>query len=692
MGASASPSTSTTFDIAAATPGSAEYLVTKLTARGNKCPHFPKITSGHKSGVPHRLGFFCTTAQGIACLETNRICMNCYDAAVPNGFNTWLAAEEPSLDVLNANADIYLPAYEASLENVSKSGEGVRSTHPKRQGSLSTSCKLDFEATKAFQWLVAEAKPFYIDHLHLTKPWNARSQNLMVESRTAAQNSGTVYMKPLFEVEVVEVVETVEAEEILPVATGAVPITDAQDHETALTADTTTPRPKPKRKSVRNETTGVEKECQSISTERAPTNEVEVDNPASASEVKREGTRLRQITRKAVSVKKASEAVKSRKKTPPTGPQLESSPNQVRTRSSGLGDVEAAATGYDNVQSPPNKKTSAKKIEAIEKDSKALEEAKKSNRKSVVKAKLTDEKTNKPPKAPHEASSGASKTRKASNNVSQTTKVEVNVNGGEQQPKLHPRLPRRTQTDPQRGVKTAEENSRPTLPKRPCAPPTSTSGSSQQGIPDAVPTHPTTMATAITSPPPPLPKRSSTLTALDKGLSTLSAHSIQAKEMLSASSNPKYQNLASAAGALASAAKFAQGLSQNIPDRMRGASNMTLNSNYDPRNIMTNSASLKNSWKGPKVLLNLVQKQTMSAPVPREMVIPQGKVPKPHVPSPFETERASKSVSWKSTCFTYTFALSSLASPSTSSAFSGKGSSWCPSSCKSRYAPASPRY
>ncbi|OQE81420.1 hypothetical protein PENNAL_c0041G11934 [Penicillium nalgiovense] len=68
-------------------PGSAEFLASLLIeSRDFSCAHTPKLVPGIPSKIPPRLGFFHCTDDDLSYIDTNKLCLDCYNAAVPQGF------------------------------------------------------------------------------------------------------------------------------------------------------------------------------------------------------------------------------------------------------------------------------------------------------------------------------------------------------------------------------------------------------------------------------------------------------------------------------------------------------------------------------------------------------------------------------------------------------------------------------
>jgi hypothetical protein len=187
--------------IAKCEPGTAEFLSTLLTARGNKCPHFPKLRPGRKSNVPHRVGFFHATDGNITCLETNRVCQNCYSIAVPSGFNVWSTNYPysrleglPSRRIEDGTKvgpklyNYYPRMIEAGTEGFEDNPQAEVKLYPQ------TPMPASAEADEAFRWLQESGKPFYIDQLHLSKPWDPNAVDKEAQSRRVAEENAVAYL------------------------------------------------------------------------------------------------------------------------------------------------------------------------------------------------------------------------------------------------------------------------------------------------------------------------------------------------------------------------------------------------------------------------------------------------------------------------------------------------------------------
>lgn len=87
------------YEVAAATPGTAEFLSTLLVDAENGCGHESKL-SKHNRMIPARLGFFSLMfgTRLTTVVETYKLCRHCYDKAVPEGFVTWTITYERHTD------------------------------------------------------------------------------------------------------------------------------------------------------------------------------------------------------------------------------------------------------------------------------------------------------------------------------------------------------------------------------------------------------------------------------------------------------------------------------------------------------------------------------------------------------------------------------------------------------------------
>jgi len=143
-------------------------MFTVLQGRGLGCGHFPryntKDTNQPDVQFPSRLGFFqCTESEPrISILDTEKLCLSCLRQVVPNGYNFWSVLTNGQDDDLGSTRlqapsllGNYPPFVQAGTE---KFPEPVVLPIPDVP-----------QAKDAWEWLKNEQKPFYLDHLHLTK-------------------------------------------------------------------------------------------------------------------------------------------------------------------------------------------------------------------------------------------------------------------------------------------------------------------------------------------------------------------------------------------------------------------------------------------------------------------------------------------------------------------------------------------
>ncbi|RFN45447.1 xurface protein [Fusarium flagelliforme] len=155
-------------DTGSVVPGSAEFMFTVLQGRGLGCGHFPrystKDTKQPDVQFPSRLGFFQHTESEtrISILDTEKLCLSCLRQVVPNGYNFWSVLSSGQGDDLGSTHSQapsllgnYPPFVQAGTE---KFPEPVILPIPDVP-----------HAKDAWEWLKNEQKPFFFDHLHLTK-------------------------------------------------------------------------------------------------------------------------------------------------------------------------------------------------------------------------------------------------------------------------------------------------------------------------------------------------------------------------------------------------------------------------------------------------------------------------------------------------------------------------------------------
>lgn len=186
------------YDIARTQPGTAEYLNSLLTDRDHSCPHPDKTKT---RGVPRRLGFFRKTDDTHTILDTGKVCQGCYDLAVPSGFNTWSTAYKASANPMTeenqarrdrgenwaalsmSSARDYYPAmFQAGTED-----------EPDPMPITDRLLPTNAEARELWRYLQDQEQPFYVDQLHLTRPWDPRAANRQEEDQRVARENYLAY-------------------------------------------------------------------------------------------------------------------------------------------------------------------------------------------------------------------------------------------------------------------------------------------------------------------------------------------------------------------------------------------------------------------------------------------------------------------------------------------------------------------
>jgi hypothetical protein len=179
-------------------PGTSEYLSTLLTGPNHSCPHPNKEKS---KPVPHRLGFFRQTDDTTTYLDTNKVCQQCYDRAIPQGYNVWSTAykpaEQPMSDEtqrrfekegnwaalnLRTARDYYPPMWEAGTEE-------DPNVFPVNDRAMPSNA----EARELWRKLKDVGQPFYVDQLHLTERWNPKAPDQAAEDRRVARENLLAY-------------------------------------------------------------------------------------------------------------------------------------------------------------------------------------------------------------------------------------------------------------------------------------------------------------------------------------------------------------------------------------------------------------------------------------------------------------------------------------------------------------------
>lgn len=182
-------------------PGTAEHAALYLTGHGLGCPHHPKysIIDTQNPKYPSRVGLFYNGRTDIAYLDTEMLCINCCDAIIPEGFNSWsLFAKlvkmnpgtKPPKRWLNLQSNTSAVKPEDSYPALVQCGAQALSAVASQSQSIIVPMPLQHpEARVAWQWLQDQRKPFYIDHLHLSKGWRpAAERNASLDSPIAEKN------------------------------------------------------------------------------------------------------------------------------------------------------------------------------------------------------------------------------------------------------------------------------------------------------------------------------------------------------------------------------------------------------------------------------------------------------------------------------------------------------------------------
>ncbi|RYP60578.1 hypothetical protein DL771_010469 [Monosporascus sp. 5C6A] len=198
--------------------GSAESIASLLTGRGFCCPHFPKYHVGSGLGqgqYPSRLAFFHTTGGDtrISFLDTNKLCSECLNLAVPDGFNFWSTSATvrdirardsrasqttPSLPSrwldMASSSDSYPRLFQAGTEGFPQNNLGARyiASHCVAPPKTVHIPQLT-GAKEAWQWLQDQRKPFYIDQLHLNKGWSPFGEMMAYNDSAIAEETGVAF-------------------------------------------------------------------------------------------------------------------------------------------------------------------------------------------------------------------------------------------------------------------------------------------------------------------------------------------------------------------------------------------------------------------------------------------------------------------------------------------------------------------
>lgn len=211
--------------------GSAEYLSMCLQGPDHSCPHPKKLKAGIESKIPSRLGFFHVSDEDMSYLDTEKLCRECYDDVVPDGFLAWPAyyqkaeAVNPYVDQpryhsgqptggdpryfplqLQAGTEKFGSPPDDPPQSVHSYPAASRSKAFERVGMLNYDGKHyekrtpqippNAETVEAWRFLQWAKMPFYIDILHLYPPWRPglpkREQDK--ENTRVARSNGAAYL------------------------------------------------------------------------------------------------------------------------------------------------------------------------------------------------------------------------------------------------------------------------------------------------------------------------------------------------------------------------------------------------------------------------------------------------------------------------------------------------------------------
>ncbi|RYP66701.1 hypothetical protein DL770_008756 [Monosporascus sp. CRB-9-2] len=199
-------------------PGSAEFISSLLTGRGFCCPHFPKYHLGSsldQAQYPSRVAFFHATGKDtrISFLDTNKLCSECLNLAVPDGFNYWStfatvrdmrARDSPASQITSSlpsrwldmatSSDSYPRLFQAGTEGFPQNTLGARyiASHCAAPPATVHIPQLP-GAKEAWQWLQGQRKPFYIDQLHLNKGWSPFGEMMAYNDSAIAEKTGIAF-------------------------------------------------------------------------------------------------------------------------------------------------------------------------------------------------------------------------------------------------------------------------------------------------------------------------------------------------------------------------------------------------------------------------------------------------------------------------------------------------------------------
>ncbi|EXV03261.1 herpesvirus latent membrane protein-like [Metarhizium robertsii] len=125
----------------------------------------------------------------ISYLETNKLCIDCLDIVVPDGFNFWSMIAEARHNTNSSRDALGISPLAAP--------PSPRNYPPLFQVTESVSVTIPIpdvpQAKAAWQWLQKERKPFYMDQLHLTKKLTPLAKRTAETDATIASHHGTSF-------------------------------------------------------------------------------------------------------------------------------------------------------------------------------------------------------------------------------------------------------------------------------------------------------------------------------------------------------------------------------------------------------------------------------------------------------------------------------------------------------------------
>jgi hypothetical protein len=191
--------------------GSAEYLALRLTGPDFGCEHTDKRLSppGPNGDIPSRLGFFpagyISQTGHLTYLDTEKLCANCYEDVLPNGFLTWTSYYMwPKCQVYRS--DFNYPENEPTVPPLkymfpSQVQAGTEGFFESKRYQGQKWCKrpvflpVNDDPKDVWRFMEWARQPFYIDLLHLNPPWEAKESEEAqdVENKRVARANAPAY-------------------------------------------------------------------------------------------------------------------------------------------------------------------------------------------------------------------------------------------------------------------------------------------------------------------------------------------------------------------------------------------------------------------------------------------------------------------------------------------------------------------